>query len=204
MTNPSPAELLLSVYRAAGGYGQDVSDIPRQQRQPAEAIAVLAEWLADLEARWPGSEADRDTTRLLLIQALNRRESRKSAAIPALISQFDSWKTISENARWSAGNALYDIPADDAYFDELAAIASNGSLGMSRQMVVNWLGKSRRPEAASIAAAQLGDESVCGHALEALAKLRAQGIHEQVEPFAKSKNKWHRRTAERILRNLQD
>ncbi|MFE6859708.1 HEAT repeat domain-containing protein [Nocardia sp. NPDC057668] len=203
MTNLPPAEQLLSAYRAAGGYARGLADLPRPPRHPAGAIAVLAEWLADLEARWPGPDTDRDTARLVLVQALNRRESRASAAILALIAQFDASKAIGENARWSAGNALYEIPAGDKYFDELAGIAANRSLGMSRQMVVNWLGKSHRPEAATIAADQLGDESVCGHALEALASLRAQGVREQVEPFANSKNKWHRRTAERILRNLR-
>ncbi|MFF2554533.1 HEAT repeat domain-containing protein [Nocardia sp. NPDC058058] len=205
MTNSLPVEQLMSDYRAFGGYARELGDISHPHRQPQTAIAVLAGWLSELEIRWPGpEEAGRDTARLVLIQALNRRESRKSAAIPALLGQFDRDKTIFENARWSAGSALYDIPADDSYFDDLAAIAQDRSLGSARQMIVNWLGKSRRPEAIGIAVAQLNDETVQGHALEALAKLRAQGVRDHVEPFAASKNAWHRRTAQRILRNLAD
>lgn len=203
MTN-SPAEQLISDYRAAGGYAMELGDISRAVKQPAAAVTILATWLSELETRWPGPEDDgRDTARLVLIQALNSRESRKSAAIPALIGQFDRAKPILDNARWSAGNALYDIPAGDAYFDDLAHIAANRELGSTRQMVVNWLGKSKRPEAIDVAVSQLDDEAVQGHALEALAKLRAQGVRAAVEPFAASKNKWHRRTAERILRYLE-
>lgn len=56
---------------------------------------------------------------------------------------------------------------------EWEAIANNRALGFSRQMVVQWLWKSqRKDEAGEIALSQLSDESVVGHALEALARLR--------------------------------
>ncbi|WP_328435336.1 hypothetical protein [Nocardia puris] len=39
-----------------------------------------------------------------------------------------------------------------------------------------------------------------GHVLDTLAGLRAQGVRDRVEPFLTSKNKWHRRSAQRIVR----
>lgn len=140
-----------------------------------------------------------------LIQALGRRQSRKSQAIPALLSQYDHDKTMLEFTRWTAGNSLYDIPADDQYFDQLVAVATDPAFGMSRQMVVNWLGRSKRREEATAAAlSQLAYDEVAGHALDALAKLKATGIRAQVEPFADSKIAWRRRTARKILSRLSE
>ncbi|WP_216897717.1 HEAT repeat domain-containing protein [Nocardia alni] len=197
---------IVSDYRQAGGYGEKIYDLPHDNNRTKESIAVLAEWLIELEERWPGEETEaRATARILLIEALDCRQARKSAAIPALLSQFELDKTMSLDTRWSAGNSLYKIPADDAYFDNMVRVAQNRTLGPARQMVVNWLWKSqRKDEASAVALSQLDDESVQGHALEALARLRTQGIRDQVEPFLSSKNRWHRRCARSILDHLTD
>ncbi|MEV0296068.1 HEAT repeat domain-containing protein [Nocardia sp. NPDC050710] len=201
----TPSAELLRQYSLAGGYASDVADIANQRGQTKEAIAVLAHWLTNLESLWPGDETpDRHLTRLSLIRALGNRKARGTAAVPALISQFDTGREANSLILWTAGNSLYDIPADDSYFGDMAKIAGNRELGGDRQMVVNWFGKSQKPEAATVVLSQLDDESVLGHALDALSKLRAQGVRDQVEPFLRSKNKWHRRSAERILRYLND
>ncbi|TQM26217.1 HEAT repeat domain-containing protein [Nocardia bhagyanarayanae] len=200
-SDDAAATHLLEEYRRAGGYADTIPDIGSRAQNSPEVIALLAQWLTELEDRWPGPETEgRDMARLSLTNALNRKESRKTTAIPALISQFDHTKPIKPHVRWAAGNALYTIPAGKEYFEQLAAIAADRGFGADRQMVVNWLGKSRHPEAAAVAAAQLDDETVQGHALDALSKLRAQGLRAQVEPFLDSKYPWYRRNAERIIR----
>ncbi|SNY88135.1 hypothetical protein SAMN04244553_5097 [Nocardia amikacinitolerans] len=201
-TDDAAATRLPEEYRRAGGYADTIPEIGSRPQNSPEVIAVLAQWLTDFEDRWPGAETEaREMVRLNLINALNRKESRKTAAIPALISQFDHTKTINPYVRWAAGNALYSIPASKEYFEELAIIASDRGFGTYRQMVVNWLGKSRHFEAAAVAAAQLDDETVQGHALDALSRLRAKGFRTQVEPFLASKYPWYRRNAERIIRH---
>ncbi|MGV9822394.1 HEAT repeat domain-containing protein [Nocardia xishanensis] len=195
------APKLLEEYRLAGGYAQTIPEISKAINISPRGIAVLSQWLSELEERWPGPETQgRELARLTLANALGRKEARKSAAVQALISQFDTAKNTSSRARWAAGNALYDIPAGVEYFDQLAAIATNREFGPDRQMVVSWLAKSRHPNAAAVALSQLDDEAVQGHALEVLSKLRAQGVRDRVEPFLTSKNKWHKRSAERIVR----
>ncbi|MBF6283898.1 HEAT repeat domain-containing protein [Nocardia farcinica] len=199
-TDDNAAARLLADYHRARGYADTILDIPNRSITP-EIITVLPEWLTDLEARWPGDETrGRDLARLSICRALGTKESRKSAAIPALISQFDHAKNINAHTRAAAGIALYDIPADNEYFDQLAAIAADREFGKSRAMVVAWLGKSRHPDAAAVAMTQLNDESVQGNALDALARMRAQGVREQIEPFLNAKQAWHRRLAERIFR----
>ncbi|MGX1772069.1 HEAT repeat domain-containing protein [Nocardia brasiliensis] len=200
-TDDAAAAELLEEYRQAGGYGQTIPDIPNSVSLTPAAVEVVAQWLSELERRWPGPETEgRELARLSLANALGRKEARKTSAVPALISQFDIAKAMSARTRWAAGNSIYEIPAGIDYFDQLADIASNRAFGADRQMVVGWLGKSRHPRAVEVALAQLDDTDVQGHALEALAKLRPQGVREQIEPFLTSKNKWHRRTAERIAR----
>jgi HEAT repeat protein len=200
------AQRLIGDYRRAGGSAHTLGEIHHFDYQPTAAIPVLAEWLTDLEDRWPGAESEeRSRARESLIRALDVKQSRNSAAIPALISQFDTTKTIDEYVRWAAGNSLYDIPADDTHFDDLVRIATDRTLGMSRQMVVNWLWKSRRKdEAGAVALGLIDDETVQGHALEALARLRTQGIREQIEPFLSSKNRYYRQRARRIIDHLND
>ncbi|WP_405178678.1 hypothetical protein OG225_32335 [Nocardia sp. NBC_01377] len=92
------------------------------------------------------------------------------------------------------------IRSRERSFDQLAAIAADRGFGTDGQMVVDWLGKSRHPDAAEVAVAQLDDDTVAGHALDALSKLRAQGVSKQVAPFLTSKYPWYRRNAERIIR----
>ncbi|MFF0491307.1 HEAT repeat domain-containing protein [Nocardia sp. NPDC004068] len=207
MNEPSEvARALLSDYRKAGGAGQKLSDIAHFHRQPKSAVPVLAEWLDDLEARWGNTNVEeRELARLMLVRALGSPSSRRTTAIPALIGQFDHSKKLSDKVLWAVGNSLYTIPADDAYFDDLVRIALDRTWGINRQMIVNGLGRSqRKDEAASVALSLLDDETVQGHALEALAQLRTQGIRDRIEPFTKSKNRWHRRTATRILNHLVD
>lgn len=201
-TDDDAAVRLLADYRKADGYGSTIPEIFNRGVQTVELVDVLAEWLAELETRWPGPETEgRELARYTLSNTLGTKVARKSStAVPALITQFDPDKHISSRARFAAGNAIDAIPADPRYFDQLAAIAADRSFGTDRQMVVNWLGRSRHLDAAAVAVAQLDDETVQGHALEALAKLRAQGVRKHVEPFLTSKNKWHRRVAERIVR----
>ncbi|WP_327095858.1 HEAT repeat domain-containing protein [Nocardia vinacea] len=200
-TDDASAEQLLADYHKVGGYAETIPAIAHAVSLTPAEIDLLSRWLVGLEARWPGPETEgRGLARLTLAQSLGRKEARKSAAVAALIAQFDESKQMSSFARWSAGNAIYDIPAGVDYFDQLSAIAANRAFGSDRQMVVAWLGKSRHPQAAAVAVSQLDDPDVQGHALEALAKLRAQGVREYVEPFLTSKNKYHRRSADRILR----
>ncbi|MFD6224353.1 HEAT repeat domain-containing protein [Nocardia asteroides] len=200
-TDDAAATRLLEEYQRAGGYADTIPEIGSRINNAAPVIVVIAGWLTELEERWPGPETEgRDLARLSLTNALNRKESRKTVAIPALISQFDHTKAASSRTRWAAGNALYKIPAGKEYFEQLAAIAADRAFGADRQMVVDWLGKSRHPDAAAVALAQLDDETVQGHALDALSKLRAQGVRDRVEPFLTSKYPWHRRSAERIIR----
>lgn len=137
--------------------------------------------------------------RLMIARTLGVKDSRKSVAIPALISQFDHAKTIGLDTRWAAGNALYDIPAGKEYFDDLATIAADRGFGRSRGMVVTWLGKSRHPDATTVALGLIDDESVEGNALEALAKMRVQGAREQIEPFLNSPKARIRQLAKRIF-----
>ncbi|MFI6573583.1 HEAT repeat domain-containing protein [Nocardia fluminea] len=198
-TDDQAGSELLADYQQAGGYARTIFQFP-DKPVDAKIIGVLSGWLVELEIRWPGDETrGRDMARLMIVRALGVKESRKSIAIPALISQFDHAKNIGLDTRWAAGNALYDIPAGREHFDALAAIASDRAFGRSRGMVVTWLGKSRHPEAATVALSLVDDESVEGNALEALAKLRVQGVREQIEPFLSADKSRIRQLAKRIL-----
>ncbi|MFD6388893.1 HEAT repeat domain-containing protein [Nocardia sp. NPDC060259] len=198
-TDDRAGTALLDEYRRAGGYARTIFELP-DKPVDTKIIDVLSAWLVDLETRWPGEETSgREMARLMITRALGTKECRKSVAVPALISQFDHAKQLSERTRWAAGNALYDIPAGKEHFDALAAIAADRGFGRSRGMIVTWLGKSRHPDATAVALSLIDDESVEGNALEALAKMRVQGARNQIEPFLSSGKPRIRQLAKRIL-----
>lgn len=194
---------LLEEYIRAGGYARTIFELP-DKPVDEKIIKALSAWLVELEIRWPGEETrGREMARLMIARTLGTKASRKTMAIPALISQFDHEKNIIMDIRWAAGNALYDIPAGKEYFDELAVIAADRGFGRSRGMIVTWLGKSRHPNAAAVALSLIDDETVEGNALEALAKMRVQGVRKEIEPFLDSEKARIRQLAKRILAHDQ-
>ncbi|MEV0551202.1 hypothetical protein AB0H98_30745 [Nocardia salmonicida] len=57
-TDDHAATRLLDEYRRAGGYADMIPEIgSRLQNSPA-VIVVIAQWLTELEDRWPGLETE--------------------------------------------------------------------------------------------------------------------------------------------------
>ncbi len=91
------------------------------------------------------------------------------------------------------------------YFDVIAEIVSDKSHGMTRQMMVLLLGKSKqnKERAEKIALELLEQEDVQGHAINALGNLRSVRAIEAIENFLSSKNEWHRREVRTALKNTE-
>lgn len=103
--------------------------------------------------------------------------------------------------RWTIGNAL-EVLFDDANFEALADLARDERYGKARQMIVLGLGKSRRPESVDVLLALVDDPDVDGHAVKALARLRAPKSRAALEGKLTDERAWVRSEARKGLAKL--
>lgn len=101
--------------------------------------------------------------------------------------------------RWEIGNMLYST-ADRRFFPEYAEIARNRIYGTDRQMVVLIFGKLKITEAKPLLINLLGDDTVCGHALDSLSRIADADDIRYFVPFFNCGSSWMRKTAAKFLK----
>ncbi|NIK80455.1 hypothetical protein FHS15_005645 [Paenibacillus castaneae] len=103
-------------------------------------------------------------------------------AVPFLISIFEDYK--GENIDlWAVGNALYVID-DRASYSAILELCKNPRYGIARQMLMGTLAKMKTKEAYEVLIDCFNDETVRGHAIEAIGKfgdIRAIPLLEKLE-----------------------
>ena len=177
---------------AAGFDFSTVSDLRTSRRRYSAAVPILMKWLPLLT-----SVAERDE----VVRALSVPWARPLAA-RLMVDEFRRAAESGEwGLAWAIGNAL-EIVADDSVFDDLVLLVSDPHFGVSRQMIVLALGRSKRSDAVSTLVPLLTDADVSGHAVMALGKLRAKEAAEAVRPFLGDRRAWVRREAKKALSKM--
>jgi hypothetical protein len=174
---PAAGEQVILAELAAAGYRvRSLAELRHSGARYRSAVPVLLHWLPQVTDRKLKGE---------IVRALTVPWARPAATGP-VIEEFRradaSVDPTGTGLRWTIGNAL-EVLADDSSFEELAELAQDSRYGKARQMVVLGLGRSRRPEAATVLMGLLDDPEVDGHAVKALGKLRppaSRGTGEQV------------------------
>lgn len=161
------------------------------------AIPVLVEWLQRAEDEVPS--AQRAKFREGLVRALTVRQARGTAGLP-LLREFRR-ADATPDYRWAVGNAL-EVTSVDEDFGQLAELAADRSFGADRQMAVLALGRMSDPRAVGILIGLLDDETVVGHALMALGRLRAGEAREAIEQRLEHPKPWVRKEAAKALAKL--
>jgi HEAT repeat protein len=124
------------------------------------------------------------------------------AAVPALIAEFRrADDPQGDGLRWAIANALA-VTADDAVFDQLAALATDKQYGKAREMLVLALGNCRDPRAVDVLLTQLGDDQVVGHAVMALGKLKSKVARSRIQELLNYPTKWVRAEAKKALAGI--
>jgi hypothetical protein len=178
--------------RSVGFDFASVSDLRTSGVKYRDAVPLLVQWLPRLEEL-----RDREE----VVRALSVPWARPSATRP-LLAEF--WRAVEREEpglAWAVGNAL-EVVADDSVFEELVELVRDRRLGISRQMVVLGLGKSKRPEVVEVLVGLLDDEEVSGHAVMALGKLRAATARNSVIPFLTDRRSWVRKEAKKSLERM--
>lgn len=173
-------------------------DLVNSRRPYPAAIPVLLDWLDRVDAEVAAPE--RSKFREALVRGLAVKEARGGVAAPALLREFHR-AGASFEYRWAIGNAL-EIVADDAVFDAVADLARDRSYGRERQMVVLALARMKDPRAVEVLTGLVDDDTVAGHAVMALGRLRAAQARTVIEGCLQHPQAWVRREAKKALAKL--
>jgi|GEM_PF-3380979 hypothetical protein len=99
---------------------------------------------------------------------------------------------------WEYGDLLYKI-GNFNYLHDYLELVKDKSLGSDRQMLLLLLGKSKNKTVIPVLIELLSDNSVCGHALDALSNFSGNEIEESMLKYSKSDITWVRNIAKRYL-----
>jgi HEAT repeat protein len=170
---------------------------------PPEAAPVLLRWLDRLGEFELLTELDRRHLLESMVYALGDRAARGVAG-PALVALFRD-PAIADTTRWIVGSALEHM-ADPGLLDDLIRLAEERQYGRSRQMVVYSLGRigrgRRRDEVVDRLIALLDDESVRGHAIDSLTRLRAHRALPEIARYVDAEPGYIRDAARKAVRKL--
>lgn len=190
---PAPGEREIMRELAEVGYEVDsVADLRTSGVRYRDAIPALLSGLQRTQDQKVKGE---------IVRALSVPWAKPAATGP-LIEEF---KQVEDETgmglRWTVGNAL-EVLWDDARFEELVALVLDESFGKAREMVVLGLGRSKKPEAGSVAIELLDDPVVSGHAVKALRKLKDPRARKGLERMLDDDRAWVRKEAQRALTAL--
>ncbi len=161
------------------------------------AVPVLSKWLPLVTYRPLKDD---------IIATLGSAWARPEAARP-LIDEFRRIDPVADtypSVRWSIGDALERV-ADESVLDDLLEIATDGSLGYNRDLIVAALGNMRKSRELVIPVLLelLNDDQVAVYAVMALGKLKAHEARQAIEPFVDHPESWVRKEAKKALAKLR-
>jgi HEAT repeat protein len=186
---------ILAELRGVGLVAESLADLRESGVQYRDAIPVLLRWLPRVsDPRLKGE----------IVRALSVPWA-KPLAIRAMIAEFREVSVEDDPSglglRWTIGNAL-SVLFDDAHYEELVDLAMDHRFGRAREMLVLGLAKSKNPQVVGVLLALVDDSGVDGHAIQALAKLRAAAARPAFEAKLDDTRAWVRKTARKALEKL--
>lgn len=172
------------------GYGvKSLSELGQPGTGNAEVVPILVSWLS----RVANPQVKEDLVRTLSVPWA------APAAVPALIAEFKKADgPQATGLRWAIANGLA-VTADDAVFEEIAALAKNEVFGKAREMLVLALGNCRDPRAVDVLVGLLDNEVVAGHAVMALGKLKSKTAKPRIQELLSHRTAWVRAEAIKAL-----
>ena len=139
-----------------------------------------------------------------IIRALTVRKA-KGVAEEKLLEYYKSLKTEKEKELigWSVGN-WFEHLYSDSYFDQIKKISTDKNNGMSRQMFVLALGKTKKHkiESEKLLLELTFDKEVILHAIAGLGKLKSVNSIERLTELTNDKNKTIKKEANKALKKV--
>lgn len=152
-------------------------------------VKILVRYLTDSEV----------TNKDYIARALTERGLTDASG--SLIALFAD-KEMSESELWAVGNALYVID-DKTTYKEIREISRRGNLGVARQMLLGTLARSKDEDSYTVLIDCLKDDSVRGHAIEALGRFGSTAAIVVIENTEVEKGKYEFKAKQTALRRLR-
>lgn len=188
------ARITAALNQKAGLSVQSVFELVNSKNAYPQAIPILLECLPSIGDKWIKEG---------VVRALSVKEAR-GIADRVLVNEFDLISPMDrelQSLKWAIGNAL-SVVATDVVQDHLVALALDRKHGKSREMIVVALANFRNRRIVDVLIKLLDDDEVCGHAIVALAKLKAREAVPLIQRFNNHSRPWVRREAEKALDKL--
>ena len=182
---------ILEELRLLGLNVEHIEDLYLRHLDYRAAMANLVAWIP--RVRDP-------TVKEMLVRAVTDRHAGPLAG-PMLVREFQADDVEAGSLRWTIGNAI-DAVADAALVDDMLRLVANREYGTDRQMVVNALGRFRRPDVVRALVGLLDDPTVNGHAVAALARLKDPRTASAMRGFVDDDRAWVRRAARKAIADL--
>lgn len=145
-----------------------------------------------------------DWMRSGIIRAITVKKA-KGLAENKLLTYYDNLKTEQkkESIGWSIGNWFEQLYSD-SYFDQIMEISADKNNGMSRQMFVMALGKTKKykSQAVKLLLELTFDKEVVLHAISSLGKLKSKDSIERLTELTNDKNKTIKKEANKALKKI--
>jgi len=120
--------------------------------------------------------------------------------IPAIMQEYR--RTENQFLKWAIGNTVYLIE-DRNVIPDVIEIVKDKKNGMSRQMFILYLGKTRDEKALPVLKELLHDNEVAAHTIRALSEYKMPELVSILEPFTKHKSTLIRKESQRAIKKLQ-
>lgn len=134
-----------------------------------------------------------------IVRALTVPWAKRSVGV--LLAEFRA-SGAPELYRWAIGNAI-DVIAPGDVTDELGELASDDRYAVSRQGIVEALGRTRDPSVIEPLVELLRDEDVQGHAASALAIVGDPRAIPALEELRSKEREWIRREADGAITRIE-
>ena len=124
--------------------------------------------------------------------------------VPFLLQIFKSSYEPDSSYKWKIGNALETIGTKrKEYIEDMKKLVLDKKHGISRQMMVLALGKSKDESVVPVLIQLLDDKDVVGHVLSALAKFKSPELQPYFERFLDHKTTYIRNIAKRTIAQIE-
>jgi len=184
---------LLTALRQHGLDVRSLDELRQSRVKYRSAIPILIHWLRKVQS---------PDVKESIVRTLSVPWAKPEAADP-LIVEFLTAPDSSSGLKWAIGNAL-EVVADESVVNQLCDIVRDRRHDTARQMIVLRLGKSKDPRVVDVLIELLDDDQVSGHALTALARLKAQKARPHIERFLQDPRSWVRKEAAKALAKLDN
>lgn len=185
------APVLAAIVKATGVEVASIAEL-RELSSPA-VVATLIEWLPLVK----NSHVKRD-----IASALSNEWARPAAAAPLLAAFEATYDDGSQDGlRWSIASALSEV-ADESVTSRIVQLTQDRTSGSARQMLAIALGKSGDKSTVPVLIALLKEYEIAGHAVMALASLRATEALPEIEKLRADDRAWVREEVRRALVDL--